>query len=265
MRPGLLEGKVAIVSGLGPGMGRDISLRFAEEGADVVLAARRSDTMEKVAAEVRERGKRALCVTTDITDNEACLALAAAATDEFGGVDVLVNNAFHTGDFTPFMLGDMAQWRATMDTNFFGTLQLTKAVVPSMKERGGGYIVMVNTMSVQRIQPGYGAYAASKGALATVTKTLAVELGPDGIRVNGIHPGYIWGDSVEWYFREVLAPQRGITPQEVYDEVADETCLKYLPHSSEIANAVVFYSSDLAKCITGTSLPVNCGHFMNEA
>jgi NAD(P)-dependent dehydrogenase (short-subunit alcohol dehydrogenase family) len=161
------------------------------------------------------------------------------------------------------MKGDIAAWRDTMDTNLFGTLQLTKAVVPSMTERGGGYIVMVNTMSVQRIQPGYGAYAASKGALATVTKSLAVELGRDGIRVNGIHPGYIWGDSVEWYFGE-LAKQRGITPKEVYDEVADETALKYLPHSSEIANAVVFYASDLAKCITGTSLPVNCGHYMNS-
>jgi NAD(P)-dependent dehydrogenase (short-subunit alcohol dehydrogenase family) len=263
VRPGLLEGKVAVVSGLGPGMGRDISLRFAEEGADVVLAARRVETMEKVAAEVREIGRRALCVSTDITDNDACLALAEAATNEFGGIDVLVNNAFYPGDFTPFMLGDLAQWRTTMETNLFGSLQLTKAVVPSMKERGGGYVVMVNTMSVQRIQPGYGAYAASKGALATVTKTLAVELGPDGIRVNGIHPGYIWGDSVEWYFQG-LAAQRGITPEEVYNEIADETCLKYLPHSSEIAGAVVFFASDLSKCITGTSLPVNCGHYMNS-
>lgn len=263
MRPGLLEGKVAIVSGLGPGMGRDISLRFAEEGADVVLAARRPDTMEKVAAEVREAGGRALCVPTDITDNDACVALAAAATDEFGGVDVLVNNAFHTGDFTPFMLGDLAAWRDTMDTNLFGTLQITKAVVPSMKERGGGHVVMVNTMSVQRVQPAYGAYAASKGALATVTKTLAVELGRDGIRVNGVHPGYIWGDSVEWYFGE-LAKQRGVTPQEVYDEIADETALKYLPHSSEIAGAVLFFACDLSKCVTGTSLPVNSGHYMNS-
>jgi NAD(P)-dependent dehydrogenase (short-subunit alcohol dehydrogenase family) len=151
-----------------------------------------------------------------------------------------------------------------MDTNFFGTLQLTKAVVPSMQARGGGHIVMVNTMSVQRIQSGYGAYAGSKGALATVTKTLAVELGKSGIRVNAIHPGYIWGDSVEWYFGE-LAKQRGLTAQEVYDEIAEETALGYLPHSSEIAGAVLFYASDLSKCITGTALPVNGGHFMNQA
>jgi NAD(P)-dependent dehydrogenase (short-subunit alcohol dehydrogenase family) len=264
MRPGLLEGKVAIVSGLGPGMGRDITRLFSQEGADVVLAARRPKMMEKVAAEVREGGGRALCVATDITDNDACIALVAAAAAEFGGVDVLVNNAFHGGDYTPFMDGNLDTWRETMDTNFFGTLQLTKAVVPSMQARGGGHIVMVNTMSVQRIQSGYGAYAGSKGALATVTKTLAVELGKDGIRVNAIHPGYIWGDSVEWYFGE-LAKQRGITAQDVYDEIAEETALKYLPPSSEIAGAVLFYASDLSKCITGTALPVNGGHFMNQA
>jgi NAD(P)-dependent dehydrogenase (short-subunit alcohol dehydrogenase family) len=262
VRRGLLEGKVAIVSGIGPGMGRDISLRFAEEGADVVLAARRAKTMAKVADEIMERGGRALCVQCDISDNDACLALVEQATGEFGGVDVLVNNAFHGGDYTPFMDGDLAKWRETMDTNFFGTMQLTKAVVPSMRARGGGRIVMVNTMSVHRVQEGYGAYAASKSALAMATKTLAFELGKDGIRVNGIHPGYIWGDSVEWYFGE-LAKQRGITPKEVYDEIAAETALKYLPPSSEIAGAVLFYASDLSQCITGTSLPVNAGHFMN--
>ena len=94
-----------------------------------------------------------------------------------------------------------------------------------------------------------------------MTKTLALELGPRGIRVNGIHPGYIYGDSVEWYFNH-QAEKRGITFQEVYDEVASETCLGYLPHSSEIAGAAVFFASPLAKCVTGTALPVNAGHWL---
>jgi NAD(P)-dependent dehydrogenase (short-subunit alcohol dehydrogenase family) len=261
---GLLEGKVAIVSGIGPGMGRDIALLFAEHGAKVALSARRSKMMAKVADEIREAGGAALTVKCDISDNEQCVALVQAVTEEFGGVDVLVNNAFHGGDYTSFMDGNLDTWRETMDTNFFGTLQLTKAVVPSMQARGGGHVVMVNTMSVQRPQPGYGAYAASKSALAMATKTLALELGRDGIRVNAIHPGYIWGDSVEWYFGE-QGKARGITGEEVYAEVAAETALGYLPHSSEIAGAVLFYASDLSKCITGTALPVNGGHFMNEA
>ncbi|MEY2398275.1 MAG: hypothetical protein QOJ00_1449 [Actinomycetota bacterium] len=264
MRPGLLDGKVAIVSGIGPGMGRDIALQFAQEGARVVLSARRTKFSEKVAAEINELGGESMVVQCDIADNESCVALVDAACDGFGGIDVLVNNAFHGGDYTSFMDSDLEAWRDTMNTNLFGTLQLTKAVVPSMRQRGGGRIVMVNTMSVQRPQVGYGAYAASKSALAMATKTLALELGRDGIRVNGIHPGYIWGDSVEWYFGE-LGKQRGITGEQVYDEIAAETALGYLPHSSEIAGAVVFYASDLSKCVTGTSLPVNGGHFMNEA
>ena len=94
-----------------------------------------------------------------------------------------------------------------------------------------------------------------------ITKTLALELGPSGIRVNGIHPGYIWGESVEWYFNE-LATERGVTPQEVYDEIAGETALKYLPVVEEIAGAVLFFATDLSKCVTGQSLAVNSGHLM---
>ena len=103
---------------------------------------------------------------------------------------------------------------------------------------------------------------ATKGALATVTKTLAMELGPKGIRVNGIHPGYIYGDSVEWYFNH-QAEKRGITFQEVYDEVASETCLKYLPHSEEIAGTAVYFASPLAKPVTGQMIGVNAGHWFN--
>jgi NAD(P)-dependent dehydrogenase (short-subunit alcohol dehydrogenase family) len=257
----LLEGKVAIVSGIGPGMGRDISLRLAEEGADVVLGARRTEKSEEVAEEVRALGRRAEVVSLDITDPAACEEAVARAVGALGGVDILVNNAFQDGNRKGFMDAPLEEWRQTMDVNFWGTLQMTRAAVPAMIERGGGRIVMVNTMSAHRIEPTYGAYAASKGALETATKTLAAELGVHGIRVNGIHPGYIWGDSVEWYFG-YLGKKRGISGEEVYQEVASETALGYLPHSSEIAGSVVFFASDLSKPVTGQSLDVNCGHWM---
>ncbi len=257
----LLEGKVAIVSGIGPGMGRDISLLLAEHGADLVLGARRTDKSEEVAEEVRALGRRAEVVRLDITEAESCGAAVAVATDRLGGLDILVNNAFQDGNRKAFLDAPLDEWRQTMDVNFWGTLQMTRAAAPAMIERGGGRIVMVNTMSAHRIEPSYGAYAASKGALETATKTLATELGQHGIRVNGIHPGYIWGDSVEWYFG-YLGKQRGISGEEVYREVADETSLKYLPHSSEIAGSVLFFASDLSKPVTGQSLDVNCGHWM---
>ena len=135
--------------------------------------------------------------------------------------------------------------------------------VGGRESSGDARIVMVNTMSTQMIEEKAGSYAASKAALGAVTKTLARELGDYGIRVNAVHPGYIWGDSVRIYL-EWQADERGpgVSWQEVYDERAEETCLGYLPHSSEIAGAVVFFASPLAKCVTGTALPVNAGHWM---
>jgi NAD(P)-dependent dehydrogenase (short-subunit alcohol dehydrogenase family) len=258
---GMLEGKVALISGVGPGMGRDIALLFARHGADLVLGARRADGVEAIAAEVEALGRRAVRVRLDITDPASCEDAAAAAVDALGGIDVLVNNAFHDGDFARFEEADLDSWRATMEVNLWGTLRMTQAVVPSMKERGGGRVVMINTMSVRRIQARFGAYAASKGALETATKTLAVELGRHGIRVNGIHPGYIWGPSVEAYFAH-LAERRGVSPEEVYREVAAETCLEYIPSSEEIAGSVLFFASDLSTPVTGQSLGVNAGHWL---
>jgi len=258
----LLEGKVALVSGVGPGMGRDISLAFAREGAAVVLGARTTERVEAVAAEVEALGGRALPVRLDITDRASCDGAVTAAGDAFGTIDILVNNAFDDGDFTRFADADLAAWRRTVDVNLFGTLELTQAVVPVMKEHGGGRIVMINSMSAVRIRERFGAYAVSKAALATATKSLALELGRFGIRVNGVHPGYIWGDSVEQYFA-YQAARRGVTPQDVYDEVAGETALGYLPPSSEIAGSVVFFASDLSTPVTGQSLGVNAGHWFH--
>ena len=258
----LLEGKVAIVSGIGPGMGRDISLAFAREGADVALGGRTLSKLEGVAAEVEALGRRAFPVVCDVSDEDACIAAVDSVARELGGVDILVNNAYDGGDAKEFMDADLADWRRTMDVNLWGTLAMTRAVVPHMEARGDGRIIMINTMSVQRIQKRWGAYVASKGALATITKTLALELGPKGIRVNGLHPGYIYGDSVEWYFNH-QAEKRGIPFQEVYDEVASDTCLGYLPHSEEIAGTAVFFASDLAKPVTGQMIGVNAGHVFN--
>jgi NAD(P)-dependent dehydrogenase (short-subunit alcohol dehydrogenase family) len=167
----------------------------------------------------------------------------------------------------PFDTADLSKWRRPMDVNYFGTLQMTQTLLPLLKKaaelRSDARVVMVNTMSVQLIEENYGSYVGSKAALAGVTKSLARDLGPHGIRVNSIHPGYIWGDSVKIFF-EMQAQERGgdATWEDIYEERAAETCLRYLPHSSEIAGAVVFYASPLAKCVTGTSLPVNAGHWL---
>ncbi|HEV3227283.1 MAG TPA: SDR family oxidoreductase [Acidimicrobiales bacterium] len=256
---GLLEGKVAIVSGIGPGMGRDISLQFAEHGATVVAGARTKANVDAVVSEIEAMGGEAAGLQLDITDQASCDAATAAALDRFGRIDVLVNNAFSDGDHRSFMSGDLDNWRTTMETNFFGTLQLTKSVVPTMKDQHEGRIIMINSMSSVKIDPRFGAYAASKAALAAATKTLAAELGPLGIRVNSVHPGYIWSDKQKTWF-EYLAQRNGITYEEQFDSVAGTAALRYLPDSAEIAGAVVFLASDLAKPITGQALHVNAGH-----
>jgi len=270
----MLEGRTAMVTGIGPGMGRDISLGLAREGADVVLVARSDRVVPSVADEIEAMGRRAFPVYGNIAKVEECERIAeevAAATSTLGedrsGIDVLVNSAFHGGEHVRFEDADLARWRRPVDINYFGTLQLTQAVLPQLKvaasRAGDARIVMINTMSVQHLEAAAGSYAASKAALGAVTKTLAIELGEYGIRVNAVHPGYIWGDSVRIYF-EWQAEERGggATWQDVYDERAAETALGYLPHSSEIAGAVVFFASPLATCVTGTALPVNAGHWM---
>lgn len=264
----LLEGKTAVVSGIGPGMGRDISLALAREGADLVLVGRSDRHMPGVAAEVEELGRRAIQVQADVESAEDCAQVAQVVDAEFGALDILVNSAFHGGRHELFETANLDTWRRPLDVNYFGTLQLTQLLLPALKlagqERGDARIVMINTMSVQRIEEQSGSYVGSKSALAGATKVLARELGDYGIRVNAVHPGYIWGDLVKVYF-EMQAEERGdgTTWQDIYDERAAETALRYLPHSSEIAGAVVFFSSPLAKCVTGTSLPVNAGHWIS--
>ncbi|MFL6238476.1 MAG: SDR family oxidoreductase [Actinomycetes bacterium] len=255
----LLEGKVVVVAGVGPGLGRDTALAVAREGADVVLSARTTETCEKVADEVRAVGRRAVVVRCDVTDPAACDALAAATVEQLGRLDVLVFNAFREGPHRSVESADLDDWRTTMEVNFFGSLHLVRSAVPHLRNVDAGRIVLVNTMSVHQAQDRFGGYAASKAAVAMICKTLAIELGKDGIRVNGVFPGYIWGYAVEWYFNH-KAQQRGVDAGVIYDEIAAETALGYLPTSEEVAGTIVFFASDLSRACTGVALPVNAGH-----
>ena len=255
----LLQNKVAIISGIGPGMGRDISLAFAREGAKLAIAARTPGKLKETLDEVRAEGAEAIAVETDISDPEACARLVGAAEKAFGRVDVLVNNAFHQGTYRLIESADLEKWRQPFEVNVLGTLRLTQQVIPLMKKQGGGSIVMINSMVIRDVLPTMADYAASKAALMAATQGLARELGPSKIRVNSVVPGYIWGPSLQWYFGDI-AKKRGITPQQVYDEVAADSALRHIPTSEEIAPAVVFFASDLSRVITGQSLDVNGGH-----
>ena len=264
---GVLEGRGAIVSGVGPGMGRAIALELARAGADVVLGARRAASMEPVADEVRGLGRSATCVPTDITDADACTRLAEVAAAELGHVDVLVNNAFAEEDWRePFDGFDPDRWRVPVDVNVFGTLAVTQACVQHLKKAaakvGSASVVMITTLSVRNPIPLLAGYAASKRALTTAAHVLARELGPFKVRVNCVAPGHIRGRSLDEYF-EWIGAQRGIAVEDVADEIAAMNPLHHLATPEEIAPAVLFFASDLSRVITGQTLDVNCGRTMS--
>jgi NAD(P)-dependent dehydrogenase (short-subunit alcohol dehydrogenase family) len=254
----LLQDKVAIISGVGPGLGREIALAFAREGAAVVLGARTESFLDEVAGTITDAGGRALPVATDITDPEDCRRIVERGVAEFGRIDCLVNSAFRPDVFRTFEKVDLNAWRAIFDVNVFGTLQLTQAVLPQLKGQGGGSIVFVNSMIVRKPLPRQGGYAASKGALLTAAQVLAKELGPYRIRVNSVVPGWMDGPPVRQMF-EAVAARGGPTAEEQEAEIVAEIPLGFLPPDEDCANAVVFFASDLSAVVTGQTLDTNGG------
>jgi NAD(P)-dependent dehydrogenase (short-subunit alcohol dehydrogenase family) len=255
----LLAGRVVLVSGVGPDLGRAIALRSAQAGADLVLAARTASRLDEVAGEVTAFGRRAVAVPTDITDADAAAHLAEAALAAFGRVDTLVNNAFAIPPMTSLADADLDTIRAAFETNVLAALRLTRIVTPALASSGGS-VVMVNSAVLRHSRVSFGGYKMAKSALLALARSLATELGPQGIRVNSVAPGWIWSGTLKWYFG-YLAEQRGVERQQVYDETAATTDLRRLPEPDEIADAVVFLASPMARAITGQCLDVNCGEF----
>ncbi|MEI8049892.1 MAG: SDR family oxidoreductase [Actinomycetes bacterium] len=258
----LLEGKVAIVSGIGPGLGRRAAVRLAANGADLAIGARRQSSLDDVAHEIEALGRKVITLPTDITSVDQCEALCAAAAKEFGRVDVLVNNAFRFDAFQTFEDVDLEQWEKIVGTNVFGSLRMTKAVLPHLSAVGGGSVIMVASMVARQPQPLQGGYATSKGGLLTATRVLAYELGAKNIRVNAVVPGWMKGPSVDIYL-SMTAQQRGITEAEVEAEITAPIPLGRIPADQEVAGAVVFLASDLATAITGQAIDVNGGEHFN--
>jgi NAD(P)-dependent dehydrogenase (short-subunit alcohol dehydrogenase family) len=257
----MLQDKVVVVSGVGPGLGRAIALQSAHNGADVVLAARTESRLADVAREVEAIGRRALAVPTDITDDTSVEVLAKTALEEFGRVDALVNNAYGPPPADEIADLDLDDIRACVETNTYAALRMTRAFKPALVENQGS-VVMINSGVIRHSKGQLGAYRLAKVALLSVARSLSNDLGPQGVRVNTVTPNYVWTDEMKGYFA-YLAEQRGISPQEIYDETAAPTDLRRLPEPAEVAAAVIFLASDMARAITGQSLDVNGGEYHN--
>lgn len=258
----LLENKVSIISGIGPGLGQELAYVFAREGSDVVLAARTESKLQEVATSIAERwpGRRSLVVPTDISDPAQTRRLVDATMAEFGRVDCLVNSAFVPPAFTMFEDADLEDWKRAYDITVFGTLGMTQAVIPPMRAAGKGAIVFVNSMIQKKPLPTQSGYASSKGALTAAARMLAKELGPYGIRVNSTFMGWMWGPPVEGYV-DYLA-SLGRSREEVIADITKDIPLGIIPDDADCANAVAFLASDLASVITGAELDVNGGEIM---
>jgi NAD(P)-dependent dehydrogenase (short-subunit alcohol dehydrogenase family) len=248
-----------VVSGVGPGLGRAIAVRSARAGADLVLAARTEARLVEVAKQVTDLGRRAVTVPTDLLDDDSAAHLADVAVEAFGRVDTLVNNAFAMPPIADLADTDLDAIRASFETNVLAALRLTRLFTPALAASGGS-VVMINSAVLRHSRRTFGAYKMAKASLLALAQSLASELGPQGIRVNSVAPGYIWADSLKWYFR-YLAQQRGVTAEEIYAETAAGIDLRRLPEPDEIADVVVFLASGLARAMTGQCLDVNAGEF----
>lgn len=247
-----LAGKVAIVTGASSGIGRATALLFAQEGAKLVVTARRQSELDKLVAEIEAIGGKAVAISGDVKDESLAKGLVNTAINRFGGLDVAFNNAGTVGEMKPVSEMSLAEWCETLDTNLTGAFLGAKYQVPAMIARGGGSLIFTSSFVGYTVgMPGMAAYAASKAGLIGLTQTLAVELGAQRVRANAILPG---GTDTAMNFAN--AP--GATP-EVLSFVKGIHALKRLAMPEEIARSVLHLASDAASFITGTALLVDGG------
>ncbi|MEU0175384.1 SDR family oxidoreductase [Streptomyces massasporeus] len=258
----LLAGKTVVVSGVGAGLGRQVAAAVVRDGGRVVLGARTEASLAKTAAEIDPGGACAAYRATDIRDEAQCEALAGVARERFGGIDAVVHVAALDGYFGGLEDADFESWRSVLDVNLLGTLRMTRACLPSLKEAGGS-VVFIGTQSAVAApsQVRQAAYAASKGALTSAMYSLARELGPYRIRVNTVLPGWMWGPPVQAYV-QFAAQSEGVEEATVLERLTGRMALPELATDADVADAAVFLASDRARAITGQSLLVNAGELM---
>lgn len=248
-----LEGRVALVTGAGKGLGRAFCIRLAQDGADIV-AVTRSDMagLEKTAEAVRESGQRILVGKYDVSIEQQTLRMAAEAMDHFGRIDVLINNAayYYGVKRTAFMDIAMEDWDRMMAVNVKGPWLCTRAVFPCMRALGKGKIINLASEVFFTGSHGFVHYVASKGGVIGLTRALAVELGPHGICVNAVAPGYTDTEA-----------SRTVADVNKYD--TSRTPLKRIEKPEDVVGIVAFLASDESDFITGQTILVDGGRAMH--
>jgi NAD(P)-dependent dehydrogenase (short-subunit alcohol dehydrogenase family) len=243
-----LDGKVAVVTGGGQGIGEGIAKVYAESGAAVVVAARHVDRVQRVADDINASGGSALAVPTDVTDRDALVALADAAIAEFGGLDIWVNNAGGSTVRSPLVDLDPADWEHCLSLNL--TAVWAASVIANERLNDGGSIINITSPAATRAVLGSGHYSAAKAGVNALTLTMAMELAPR-IRVNGVAPGMVP--------TEVMMTALGMDVPSLEQVAEKRTPMKRLGTPDDIASAALYLASDAGSWVTGQIITVSGG------
>jgi len=250
-----LNGKVAVITGAGAGIGRATAELFAEEGAAVTIAERDESAGRETAERINQAGGKALFVRTNVADEPSVARMAAETVAAFGAIHILVNNA------AIFILRGIEatpdEWRRALDVNVMGPALVAKHVVPSIREAGGGAIVNLGSISSFIAQPNFVTYNTTKTAILGMTRCMAMDLAPDNIRVNAICPGVVWTRIVE---SQAGAMGLDRAAADVHPQWAGAQLFQRCADPREIAYPILFLASDEAAFITGTHLMVDGGY-----
>lgn len=267
-----LQGRVALVTGASApnGIGREICKVLADSGAQVVVtdmggtaeydgkAQDRAALLDALAAEIAAAGGRAMAHVLDVTDADQITACLDAVEARWGAVDILVNNAGSLAGAGPFLEGTPEAWRQSFEVNILGSMRLSQAVIPGMRAGGGGAIVNIGSVGGLGGRAAFGAYSAMKHGLTGLTKTIAVEFGPDGIRCNAVCPGYISTD-MHAASNVRLAAAAGIDLDEMRARRYEAVALRDAGTPHDVAQAVLYLAGPRGAYVTGINLPVTGG------
>jgi len=255
-----LTDQVAIITGGGGGIGRAIALAFAAAGANIAIADIVPERCEETAARIRELGREALPVPTDVTDTEQVRVMVETTQKHFGRIDILVNNAGGVAP-KPFIEQSERAWRRAIDLNFVSMLAATSAATPHIITGGrGGSIINIASIEASRAAPYYSVYAACKAGMLNFTRSLALELADHGIRVNAIAPDYTVTPGLRGNIKGPVDPTTWMQPTPAQDAAtARRIPLGRTGIDTECGNVALFLASKMSEYVTGTAIPVDGG------
>ena len=254
--PARLDGKLAIVTGGGSGIGEATAKVFSEAGATVVVTGRRPEPLERVAKEI---GGHAM--TCDVSDQAQVRTMFAQALQITGQINILLNNAGGPGPIAPVAEVDMDAWIQCMNTNLVGAMYCLREAAQIMGAQKSGSIINMSSLMGVQGYPMRSAYVASKFALIGITETMARELGPLNVRVNALMPGAVSGENMDRILARRVEAEGRLAEEIERENYTDVAALKRWVSPEEVGRAALYYASDLSSAITGDKMKVDCGRF----